>query len=251
MRLGRVTPGRRAAVLMTVIFFNSGNFSIPLQKLAFAPWGRGDEAAGLQVVIMLVQNVAMFTFGILLASGGREHRSWRATARHVVRFPPLYALAAALATLYLRSALGDRGPEVARALSPFWAATRMASDAFMAIALVTLGAQLATVGRRQAGEPLALPVLLRLAAGPLAGLVIVLILSRWMTLDPLTAQVMRIAACAPTALNSVLLCMEFDNHPAMVARVVLWTTLIAPVVVTVAIAFARSGAVEALSLPPP
>ena len=95
-------------MLMTTMLNNSGNYGIPLQQLAFASTGRGAEATGYHIFVMLVQNVAHFTLGVLLAAG-RGKRPWKENLLHVAKFPALYALAAALATVQIRRLLGDHG----------------------------------------------------------------------------------------------------------------------------------------------
>lgn len=192
---------------------------------------------GLQVFVMVVQNVVGFTLGIMLAAGKLTDGQWRKNLIHIVKFPPIYALAVALLTVYMRKVLGERAGDVATALRPVWDTVIFARSGFIVIALTTLGAQLAAVERGDGRGPVATSVLLRLVAGPLVGFTLLKLLG-WT--GPV-AQVLLISTSTPTAVTCLLLCMEFDNNPAYVARCVFYSTLLSPITVTLTILLAHSG----------
>lgn len=237
LRLRGVPRDQRAAGMMTVIFYNSGNFGLPVQNLAFSPAGLGEWAMGRQVFVMITQNFATFTYGIFLAASGRTDRRWKDNLLHIAKFPPIYAIAAALVTMGIRRLLGDAAPTVAGALEPFWQVVVYVKEAFLAVALCTLGAQLALVTRGQNRYPIELTVLLRLLVAPAAALGIIYAFG----VTGYLAQMLLIASCSPTAVNSMLMCLEFDNHPDFAARSVFYSTLLSPVSVTLVIFFAQSG----------
>lgn len=237
-RLARVPRDLRRATLMTTMFYNSGNYGLPLQGLAFGPQGLGPAAMAYQTFVMITQNLANFTVGILIVSGGRKDQPWKQNLLHIAKFPPLYALAAALITLQVRAWLGESAGPVGRAIAPFWAVVVWIKNAFIAVALMTLGAQLALV-RREAGRyAVRLNVLLRLLGGPAIALGMIYLLG---IDDPLVAQVLLISASTPTAVNVMLLCLEFDNHPDLAARAVFYSTLLSPVTVTLTIFVAQAN----------
>ena len=161
----------------------------------------------------------------------------RTQSIHIVKFPPIYALALALLTVYMRKVLGERAGDVATALRPVWDTVIFARSGFIVIALTTLGAQLAAVERGDGRGPVATSVLLRLVAGPLVGFTLLKLLG-WT--GPV-AQVLLISTSTPTAVTCLLLCMEFDNNPAYVARCVFYSTLLSPITVTLTILLAHSG----------
>ncbi len=248
-----VPRDRRNALLMTTMFYNSGNFGLPLQDLAFRSAGMGATAQSLQVFVMVPQNFVGFTIGVMLAaSGGRGRQTLRQNLGHILRLPPIYALLAAVVTIQVRSLLGEHAADVAEAVRPFWQTMLYIRGAFIGVALVTLGAQLGTVRRQAAGgdgegddgegnkrDPVALSVFIRLLIGPALGLGIIYVFG----LEGFIAQVLLISTSSPTAVNSMLMCLEFDNHPDFAARAVLYSTLLAPVTVTLVILLAHSGAV--------
>ncbi|MFW6066187.1 MAG: AEC family transporter [Planctomycetota bacterium] len=236
LRLRGVLRDSRSAGMMTVIFYNSGNFGLPVQELAFSPFDLGAWAMGRQVFVMITQNFATFTYGVFLAAAGRTDRHWKDNLLHIAKFPPMYAIAAALATLGIRRVLGDAAPTVAGALEPFWQVVVYVKESFLAIALCTLGAQLALVTRRGRRYPVRITVLLRLLVAPAVALGIIYAFG----VTGYLAQMLLIASCSPTAVNSMLMCLEFDNNPDFAAKSVFYSTLLSPITVTLVIFLAQS-----------
>ncbi len=232
----RVPGDQRNAMLMITMFYNSGNYGLPLQELAFRSAELSQWASTRQVFVILTQNLTNFTVGILLAAGGRRRGQLRENLRAIAKFPPIYALAAALVTVQIRTWVGD-DPRAAAAVRPFWQVVQYVRGAFIAVALVTLGAQLGTLRRGGNRYPVKLSVLLRLLGGPALGLALVYLFR----LQGPLAQLLLISTSTPTAVNCMLLCLQFDNHPDYAARAVFYSTLLSPITVTLTIFLAQSG----------
>ena len=245
--LRRVPRDQRSTLMMTVMFHNSGNYGMPLQEFAFRSSGRGGAAQAIQVFVMITQNFLGFTLGVILAAAGRSEH-WKKNLLHVVKFPPLYALAAGIVTVHVRGALGENARAVAEALGPIWETVVTVRSAFLALALCTLGAQLALVPRRGKRYPVRLSVLGRLLVGPTIGLGMVYAMG---IDDPFLAQVLLISTSTPTAVNCMLLCLEFDNHPDYAAKAVFYSTLLSPLTVTLVIFLAQSGMLPGFQESPP
>ena len=242
-----VPRDQRPTMMMGPMFYNSGNYGLPMQDLAFRSSGMSDAAMGYQAFVMLTQNFVGFTLGILLvASGASRQRRLRDNLLHILKFPPIYALAAALITIQIRRSLAPAQAEaVFSALRPFWAALVHIKSAFIALALATLGAQLALVRHdKQNAYPVSTTVVLRLLVGPLLGLGLIY---AFRIGDPFVAQVLLISTSTPTAVNAMLLCMEFDAHPNFVARSVFYSTVLSPITVTLTIFLAQSGLLARLA----
>jgi len=238
-RLRRIPPDVRRVMMMTTFLYNSGNYGLPLQRLAFRDEGRGEAAMAYQVFVMIAQSFLTFTVGVLVVSGARQ-RHWRRNLAQIVRFPPLLGLLAALATLAIRQGLSPGQTQTAeRVLQPFWDVIVYVKQAFIPIALLTLGAQLGVVGRPETRYPVTASVVLRLLAGPAIGLGMIYI----MGIQGFLAQVLLVSSATPTAVNCMLLCLEFDNHPDYAARAVFYSTLLSPITVTLTIFLAQSGAI--------
>jgi hypothetical protein len=239
----KVPVDLRRAMFMTTLYYNSGNYGLPLQELAFRRMSLASEAQALQVFVMMTQSFLGSTLGVLLASGG-QGGGWRKSLGHVLRMPPVWALVAAIVTINVRNALGGAAGPVGEALGPFWTALEYVKGAFYAVALGTLGAQLALVRKAAGGYPVRLSVILRLLVAPAVGLGLVYLFG----LRGLNAQVLLISTATPTAVNCMLLCLHFDNHPEYATRAVLYSTLISPLTITGVIFLAQSGLLPGFAL---
>jgi hypothetical protein len=82
-------------------------------------------------------------------------------------------------------------------------------------------------------------VVLRLLAGPVVGLGLIFM----MGLQGFLAQMLLISTSSPTAVNCMMICLEFDNHPDYAAKAVFYSTLISPVTVTLVIFLSGTGIV--------
>jgi predicted permease len=217
-----VQRDRWRTLLLATCFWNTGNFSLPLQELAWRSVGLAGPAVAVQSMVMVVQNVLHFTLGTALIAGTADQRArWRA----MLLFPPLWAVIAALAVIAVRAALDqDQRSAAATVLAPAWDAVQLAARAFMAVALVTMGAQLAQVRESVLDRECIVASVVRLILGPPIGLAAAWLLG----LDGWLAQVLVLSTAAPSAINSVLLCVQFAQHPGLAARSVLLTTLAAP-----------------------
>ncbi len=71
-------------------------------------------------------------------------------------------------------------------------------------------------------------VILKLVAAPIVSYLLI----RLFGIDGFLGRVLLIGTANPTAINTLLMCMKFDNHPGLVAKAVLYTTVLAPLVVT-------------------
>jgi len=234
----RVPPDVRRVMMMTMMSYNSGNYGLPLQDMAFGAAGRGAEAMLYQAFVMITQNLSNFTWGIFVISGGKKNRTWRDNLLHIAKFPPIWAIVAGLVTVQIRAWIGPQASAAAAgALAPFWQVVVYIKAAFIAIALCTLGAQLATVKHNGARYPVTVSVVLRLLVGPAIGLGMIYAFG----ISGFLAQVLLVSTTSPTAVNCMLLALEFDNHPDFAARAVLYSTLLSPVTVTLCVFLAQGG----------
>ncbi len=228
----RMRRDLRNATLMTAMMHNSGNYGIPLQNLAFAGTGMSELAVSMQSFLLITQAIATFTVGVALAAGGRQRVSLGQTLRQIRQFPPLYAVAAGIVVAAARAWLGGAG---AALFDPFWQALLIIKNTFIGLAVLTLGAQLATIRIARSEYPVALSVAMRLMLSPLVAFALI----RLLGVSGFLAKVLMIGTCSPTAVNALLICMKFDNHPDYVARAVLFSTLLSPLTVTPVIYVAR------------
>jgi predicted permease len=240
--IGRMLGARRptvAAVALAVMFYNSGNYGLPLAALAFP--GRGGAGAGggardgaaVQAFVVFAMNILTFTVGLAIAaSAGAGH--WTAGLAKVFRLPMLPTVAAALLARAWLGADPSRQLPVAIAKPAEYLA-----DGLIPLALVTLGAQLADNPRWPRWSPVGLVVLLRLVYGPvqMAALLYGFHVIGWRPLDlwgvdGWPAASLILTAGVPTAVNTLLMVLEVGGETELAADSVFWTTVLSCVTMT-------------------
>ena len=229
----RTPSNQRAVVTLSGMMQNSGNFGMPLQRLAFRDAGLADPALAIQSFLLISQSIMTFTVGISLASGGHRRLQLREQVVQILRLPPLYALVLGLVILGLRRFAVFSSPALLQSLDPLWQAMQMIRGAFIGLALLTLGAQLSAIrtDRDPQAQRVGVAVAMRLLVTPILSYGLI----RLAGFDGFLARVLLIGTSNPTAINTLLLCMWFDNSPGYVARAVLYSTLLAPITVTAVI----------------
>jgi hypothetical protein len=175
------------------------------------------------------QGFAAYTVGAFLAAAGAG--SVGHAMVKVFKLPFLYALLAAI----VMKQVGLDG-EALKRVTIVWQPLTIISGAYVPMALMTLGAQMACVRLVRAPVDLALAVVTRLVLGPLLGLALV----KLMGLEGLLAQVLVIGVAAPSAVAGVVLAIEFKNRPDFAASAVFLSTLLAGVTVPLVIFLAQT-----------
>ena len=211
----------RRAMTASVLFYNSGNYGVPAARLAFG--GLGES---VQAFIIMMQNISNFTIGLALHAGGREGSNWKKTLKAIFHLPMIYTLILAWIFRITQWPLPQ----------PVEESVKWLAQGLVPIALITLGAQMATLKSHRLGVPLFATLFLRLCVGPLLGLAFVLLLGFKGDL----AQALVVSTSFPTAVNSALLAMEYDNEPDFAASVVFYSTLVSAVTVSVVIYLVKS-----------
>ncbi|WP_160719225.1 AEC family transporter [Bacillus sp. USDA818B3_A] len=197
----------------SIVLNNSGNFGLPVSQLVFQ---HNPLGASIQIVVMIFQNLLTYTYG-LLNSVSVDQKGFQAL-KEFLKNPVIYAF---LLGLILHS-FHVKIP------SFIWSPIHNTSNAFLAIALITLGAQSAYIKISRFSLPLYLSLFGRLIISPLIALAIIFTLN----LDGTTAQALFIASSFPTSRNSALFALEYGNHPEYAAQVVLMSTVLSMITVT-------------------
>ncbi|WP_050181875.1 AEC family transporter [Domibacillus robiginosus] len=202
------------------VLSNSGNYGLPVSGLVFAANPLG---LSVQIIISIFQNLLTYTWGFynsVSASADSDK-----VLKKVLKLPVLHALIVAV----ILKAAGVGIP------SFLWTPIENASNAFLAVALITLGAQCAYMKITSFSKPLVLAVVTRLFLSPAIGLLVIIMLNVHGTL----AQAMFIASSFPTSRNSALLALEYDNYPEFASQAVIVTTILSSVTVAVVIYLAQ------------
>jgi len=210
----------RRALTASVLFYNSGNYGLPVAQLAF-----GGTGVAVQAMIIMLQNITNFTVGLALHAGGREGGSRRETLIAIFKLPMVYVLIAAWSWR-------ATGWQLA---APIDSSLKIVAAGTVPIALVALGAQMATLRSHPWSKALSLSLFLRLCIGPALGFALVWVLGIRGELAPAIV----VSTSFPTAVNSALLAIEYENEPDFAAASVFYSTLFSAVSVTLVIYLVR------------
>jgi predicted permease len=221
----RLPRPKRSGYLLTTTFMNSGNYGLSVTRFAFGELGFQYAVIGYLTQAILAQTVAVY-----LASAGTRGRL--SALGQVFRVPLIYAVAVALGLRALGIRLDESEGMLAVGL---YRGLRLMADAALPTLLIILGTQITGREPLTAGGPLAAAVITRLVLPiPLAygaGLVL--------GLEGLPLYVGTIQAAMPTAVNMVVIALEFDAWPEFVSNGVLLTTLGSLLTLSVLIGLAR------------
>lgn len=217
----RFSKGFSASFSNSVVLTNNGNIGIPVNDLAF----RHDPLAmSIQIVVVVFEILVTFTFGLLKASAATK--GLRGSIRHFFRLPVLYAILLGL----LCNLLQLRVPDF------LWVPAKQAANGMLALALVSIGAQIASVTLKKHTWRVLASSLLRLVISPLIAFGVISILG----LSGVTAQALFIASGIPTSRNSASLALEYNNEPEFAAQAVLVSTLLSTITLTLCISLAST-----------
>ena len=219
-KITRMEKGEKTTFSNSVMFFNSGNYGVPVNDLVF----RSDPfAMSIQVIMLTLQNIFLFSYGIFSLQSVKVGKLKAALG--YFKMPVLYAMLAGVAT----NAFNISIP------SFVWVPANYIADAMIALALLTLGAQVAQIKFMKGLSTVYYSLLIRLAVGPIIALAIIFIFK----VDGIVAQALLIGSAMPTSVNSAVIAQEYDNHPALAAQIVLFSTIISAITVSMVIYLAR------------
>lgn len=208
-----------AVVALACSFPNSGNFGIPVIELAF-----GRELVVHQVVITAVHTIVILAVAPLLFAGPQDS-GLRGHLKAIFQTPMIPAVALGLAL----NALGLRLPEVVE--TPM----ETLGQAYVGVALFALGAQLAASSVRVPPGAASLSIALRLLLAPLLTGIALLFLP----FPSDVAALLFVGACAPVGVLVSIFAAEFRGNVELSSAVVIASTLLAPILVTLALVIVR------------
>jgi predicted permease len=219
VRLRGYKGGMRAAMRNSVLFYNSANYGIPINQLAFAG---NTYTLSVQIIIMMMQSLIPNTYGIYSVNAHKA--DWRAIRKVILSMPVIYVIPVALLMRSFQVPLPGFVDISVGYLS----------DAFIGMALFTLGVQLGDMKvflTRKLAADVGIATGLRLIAGPLLAWGVVLLLG----VDDMMGAALIVSSAVPTSLSSVLLAVEFDNEKDFASQSVLVSTALSIATVTAVI----------------
>jgi len=215
---------QRQALSLGTMFYNCGNFGLPLVTLAF-----GHEGAAAQVYMLATMNVATFTVGLFLAQKrGESPGSHRRALMMMLRQPTLYAVAS--------GALCRAFDLPVKEIIWLWKPLDFLQACLIGFALVTLGVQMSQTRPAPFRAPLWSALGIRLLLGPLLAVGLVHLFGFPTTV----AAALILATGAPTAVNTALLAHEFGGDVSFATSAVYYSTLLSLATTTVNLALLRN-----------
>jgi predicted permease len=206
-RLLYLERAHAAAMLLPVMFVNSGNYGLTLLHLRY-----GDAGLSRGVVYYVTTSLMMYTVGVLIASLGQV--SWREAPRRMSRLPAVYAAVLAIVVYNLGITLP----------APVMRGITIAGTGAIPLMLLVLGMQIADL-RPKDGDARVWPFVgLRLVVGPLVGLGIATLFG----LQDVSRSAMIVQSAMPAAILNIIIVAEFGLPIASVARMVVFSTLLSP-----------------------
>ncbi|BFH60849.1 MULTISPECIES: AEC family transporter [Paenibacillus] len=212
----------RAAFNNSIMLDNSGNYGMPINALVF----KGDPLAGsMQALIMSLQSLLTFTYGVIAIQGAKLKGNYRSMVIGFLKMPVPYALVLGIFLHVLHVPL------------PVFISQPLtyAQQSLVAVALLTLGAQIVKYPLRLYRLDIYISLFIRLIIGPVIGCGLVFALG----LKGIPAQALLIASGMPSGVNTSILAEEYANEPDFAAQTVLLSTLFNVVTITGLISLAK------------
>jgi malate permease and related proteins len=206
MKLRGYDESMRSAMRNSVLFYNSGNYAIPLNQLVFV---NDPFTLSIQIIIMMMQSLLPNTYGIYSVNAHRQ--KLRDTLKTISTMPTIYVIPLALMMRWLHIPIPH----------PLYISIDYVGKGFIATALLTLGVQLGGMKWRLQLSDVMLSNAMRLCVGPVLGFVIVWALG----IEGDMAKALVLSCAVPTSLSSVLLAVEFDNEPEFASQAVFSSTV--------------------------
>ena len=215
----------RPILVMGAIFYNAGNYGFPLAQLAF-----GDFGVSVMAIILAVQIITNFTFGLWLVGVGQG--SWKTILKEVLRVPLIYTIVIAL----LVNAFEVTLP------APLHLSLKYLGDGLIPVALISLGMQLArtrAVGRLPA---LAAITVTRLLVSPLLAVVMAAAAAPFLPVSfAAIAPVLVVGLGLPVAVNAYVIAAEYNCQPEFASQSIFWTTMLSAFTLALWLAFYQVG----------
>jgi len=219
-RMLELDKKRKTVFTNSIVFYNSGNFGVPVNDLVF----KSDPfAMSVQVIVLTMQNIFLFSYGIFSLRQA-DIGKIRALLGYF-KMPVLYAMLAGI----LLNVFAVPIPGF------IWIPANYIANAMVAIALLTLGAQVAELKIAKQLTSVYVSATIRLIISPFVALGIIYTFG----LSGVLAQALFISSAMPTSVNSAVIAQEYNNHPQLAAQMVLFSTLVSTFTVTIIIYLSR------------
>lgn len=215
-RLLRLERRMLAAIILTCMFMNAGNYGLPLVDFAF-----GAEALVYASLMYIAMNLLLNSAGVVIASLGTSNL--KKSLLNLIKIPTIYA--AILGTLFM--SMGWQLPK------PIGRTIEILGNAAIPCMLIFMGLQFHNIQWKGQKLPMLLVAGVRLVAAPLMALAFNFIFH----LQGPAFQAGMVESGMPSAVLTTVIATEFDIEPPFVTGVVFLTTIISPLTLTPLLAY--------------
>lgn len=211
-RIQKMDAKTKGGYINSIVFYNCGNFALPLILFLFSD----PIAVTILIVIIAVQNSLTMTVGVLNATKGSLTLS--ESIKKVIGLPFIYAMIAG----FIWSKYSLPMP------TPVFKALDLLGQGMIPAAILTMGIQLAKSGSGHASTQLVSSLIIRLIVSPLIAWGVCSLLN----IHGMARSVSIIAAGAPTAVNTLIVAIEFNCGVELAAHTVFWSTILSILTIT-------------------
>ncbi|PYF03710.1 AEC family transporter [Ureibacillus chungkukjangi] len=197
------------------VLSNSANYGIPVSNLVFKTDPVGTS---VQVIIAVIQNVLTYTWGFLNASSVNGKIS-KEQIKKMLKIPIIYGLLLAVIMKLFNLPI----PSVLEI------PLKQIDDGFIAIALLTLGAQISFKGMKQVDKVVVNAIIIRVLFSQVISLLILFSLG----ITGLLAKALFLSSSFPSNRSAALIALEYNNVPDKAAAIVVYTTILSPFTVAI------------------
>ncbi len=209
---------KEKAFVNAVSLSNQGNFGLPLITLLFAGSAM-DQAVSIQLVLFMASALLINTFGIYNTSSGSY--TGVEALKNIFRLPLIYAIILGFAFKTLDVTIWQ----------PIISAIELMKVGVVPMALFILGLQLANTKIILDNPLIMIANTLKLLVSPAIAFILVKLLG----FEGIMAQILVLSSAFPTAVNTVILSIEFKGDHHFASQTVLFSTLISSITVTIII----------------
>ncbi|WP_271401102.1 AEC family transporter [Salinicoccus roseus] len=195
------------------LFYNAGNYGVPVNDLVF----RSDPyAMSIQVMMVVFQNMFAFSYGIFSLSAKNVGRT-KALLGYF-KMPIFYGLVLGLTFNYFNIPVP----------APVETSLDYMRSAMIGLVVFILGAQIAGIKFRRLRWSALAGALSRLLIGPVLAIGLLLLFN----IEGVVAQAILITTAMPAAVNSAIIAQEYSDDPEYAAEIVMMSTLLSALTVS-------------------
>jgi predicted permease len=210
-RLFSFDKTQTSAFHLSNCFLNASNYGVPFCLLAF-----GQEGMNIALIYVVGSSIMLYTLAIYIAS--RSRHGVAEAAKNIFKMPLIYAFLLAIAVNRFSIPIPDI---ITKPVD-------MLGTAAIPVNILLLGIQLEKT-KISASVTILSSNLIKLCCAPLLAYGLTLALG----IDGLLRNVLVVESAMPTAVNSLIIAVEYDANPDFVSAAVLSSTLLSIVTLSI------------------